>query len=496
MRCARQLFNLFLLLLISCSSALAADGFSLEQVLNSPFPTELTGSSRGDVIAWVFNDEGKRNIWIARAPSFRPTQMTRFDSDDGQEITELVFSPDSNWLAFVRGGPSSANEEAPNPAGLASGTQQQIWLANLRNGRSEAIAAGSDHFFSPKGDRLFYIAEGSSGRLFSVGVGPRTIRSEALLQKTLNFRGGFAFPEWSADGSRLVFVTLRGDHNFISLYDEMRGRVRYLDPSSDRDVEPVWSPNGKQIAFIRLLNVVDTFGPDKERLQPWSIRIVDVDTGKAKEVWRSGEKETDSYSMPGKLAWLSADKLVFGSEADGWAHLYSVATVGGTATQLTRGKFEVSQCVLSPDRSFAVLATNEKDIDRSHLWRLDIATGTLRQLTTGQSIEYFPIVIDNGKQIAFLRSTGIEPLLPFVIAADGSAMRPLAKVDPGFPPRIWLSLNKWLSKRLTVLMCTASCSNRKVLQVGNPPLFICTADLNDRCFLVGTGITTITTPTG
>ena len=428
-----RLFSSIALILLFALVTPAADSFSLEQVLNSPFAAELTGSPRGDVIAWVSNDEGKRNIWIAKAPAFRPAQVTRFYGDDGQEISELVFSPDSNWLAFVRGGPSSANEEAPNPAGIAAGVQRQIWLTNLRTGRSEAIAAGSDHFFSPDGRRLFYIAESSPGRLSTIGIGVSIVRFPPPSAQSLSFRGGFGFPDWSPDGSRLVFATLRGDHNFISLFEEKSGRVRYLDPSADRDVEPVWSPDGKQIAFIRLFNVVDTYGPDKERLQPWSIRVVNADTGKGKEIWRSGESETDSYSMPGKLAWLSPDRLVFGSEADGWAHLYSVSATGGTATQLTRGKFEVSQFVLSPDRSYAILATNQNDMDRSHLWRLEIASGTLKPLTTGKGIEFFPIVTDGGRQVAFLRSTGIEPLLPHVIAANGSALKPLAKVDAGFP---------------------------------------------------------------
>ena len=38
--------------------------------MSSPFPSELTVSKRGDKIAWAFDAEGKRNIWIAEAPTF------------------------------------------------------------------------------------------------------------------------------------------------------------------------------------------------------------------------------------------------------------------------------------------------------------------------------------------------------------------------------------------------------------------------------------------
>src|SRR5712691_12969167 len=93
--------------LVSLSLALLAtqlasgNGFSLEQALSSPFPSDLTASKSGDKLAGVFDHLGKRNIWVAEAPAFKGRQLTRYDNDDGQEITELVFSPDGNWIAYV-----------------------------------------------------------------------------------------------------------------------------------------------------------------------------------------------------------------------------------------------------------------------------------------------------------------------------------------------------------------------------------------------------------
>src|SRR6202165_4149013 len=70
--------------------------FTLEQVMSSPFPSELTVSKRGDRIAWAMDAEGKRNIWIAEAPAFNARQLTHNDKDDGQELTDLLFSPNGN----------------------------------------------------------------------------------------------------------------------------------------------------------------------------------------------------------------------------------------------------------------------------------------------------------------------------------------------------------------------------------------------------------------
>ncbi|HYW74967.1 MAG TPA: hypothetical protein VE961_28330, partial [Pyrinomonadaceae bacterium] len=69
-----------------------AQSFTLEQVLSSPFPTDLITSRKGDKLAWAFDAEGKRNIWIAEAPAYAARQLTHYDKDDGAELTDLVFS--------------------------------------------------------------------------------------------------------------------------------------------------------------------------------------------------------------------------------------------------------------------------------------------------------------------------------------------------------------------------------------------------------------------
>src|SRR5712691_460461 len=96
-------FGLAALLAIIAASA-PAQTLSLEQVMSSPFPSELTVSKRGDKIAWAFDAEGKRNLWIAEAPAFAARQLTHYNNDDGQELTDLIFSPNGSAIVYVRGG--------------------------------------------------------------------------------------------------------------------------------------------------------------------------------------------------------------------------------------------------------------------------------------------------------------------------------------------------------------------------------------------------------
>jgi len=198
----------------------------------------------------------------------------------------------------------------------------------------------------------------------------------------------------------------------------------------DRDLAPRWSPDGRRVAFIRLLNVTDTFSNDRDRFQPWAIRVVDARTGEGKQVWRSGDQEKDSYQGLGGedfWQWVAGNRLLFPSEKDGWVHLYSVSAEGGEPTALTPGEFEVENVVLSPNRSFVVFSGNKNDIDRRHLWRVNTSGGAPEQITTGDGIEMYPALFDNGRRIAFFHSSARDPFMPFTASLDGSNMKPLAR---------------------------------------------------------------------
>src|SRR5436190_7972698 len=421
MRPNRSLPFLFLLLLVAGSAgSVVAQSFTLEQVMSSPFPSELTVSKRGDKLAWAFGAEGRRNIWVAEGPAFAARQVTRSNSDDGQELTDLVFSPDGNSIAYVRGQGKNQAGEVPNPTSDPAGAKQQVLIADVRTGRVTTIAEGNSPIFSAGGDQIIYIRDGKFWTAPLAGGKER---------KLFEIRGNVSSPQWSPDGSQLAFVSNRGDHSFIAVYDPRANEIRFISPSVDRDSGPRWSPDGRRIAFLRSFSISDTFSMDRERLQPWAILVADARSGDAKQIWRSGDQEIDSY--PGVAGddfwqWTAGDRLLFPSEKDGWIHLYSISAEGGALTALTPGEFEVENVALSPDKSFVVFSTNKSDIDRRHLWRVNTSGGAPEQITRGDGIEMFPALFNNGRQLAFFHSTARDPFMPFTISIDGANMKPLA----------------------------------------------------------------------
>ena len=407
-----------------CLSALtvSAQSFTLEQVTSSPFPSDLVTTKRGDRIAWAFDAEGKRNIWIAEAPAFSGRQLTHYEIDDGGELTDLAFAPTGNLIAFARGGEQGKNSagEYTNPTSDPAGAKKEVWVADTRTGRVTRIGEGEAPMFNAAGDQVLWIRGGDLLTAPAIGGKER---------KLFEMRGNVNAPTWSPDGTQLAFASMRGDHSFISIYEPRTNQLRFISPSVDRDTAPRWSMDGRRIAFIRLFNISDTFSIDRERLQPWAIFVADARNGDAKQIWRSGDQDNDSYPGQGgadSWQWVASDRLMLPSEKDGWMHLYSISAEGGALTALTPGEFEVENVALPPDKSFVVFSTNKSDIDRRHLWWVKVDGGAPRQITTGEGIEMYPALFDNGRRVAFFHSTARDPFMPYTANVDGSNMKPLA----------------------------------------------------------------------
>ena len=54
------------------ASGPAAAPFTLAQLAGYPFPSELAAAPTGSRIAWALDEAGRRNLWVAEGPDFRP----------------------------------------------------------------------------------------------------------------------------------------------------------------------------------------------------------------------------------------------------------------------------------------------------------------------------------------------------------------------------------------------------------------------------------------
>ena len=402
-----------LLLLAACAPPCAAQGpgFTLEQVLSSPFPTDLVAARRGARVAWAFDAEGRRNVWVAEGPQFKARQLTRYDKDDGQHIGELAFSGDGNWVVFVRGiGPNRAGELA-NPTSDPEGGKEQVLAANWTTGEVRVLGTGEAPAPSPAGPQVVFE---NGGQLWVNTLGVTTGEARRLFTA----RGSNGSPQWSPDGRLVAFASARGDHGFVGVYDTVRKTIDFVSPSVDRDSNPRWSPDGRRLAFVRrpaLGSQPSIFLGDEP--DPWAIMVADYPGGEAREAWRSGRGANDSMPPAGDeiLQWGAGGRLVFLSEQDGWRHLYTIPSSGGRAELLTPGACEVEHVTYTSDRQKVVYSSNCGDVDRRHLSFVGTSGGSPRTLTTGRGIEWGPVVTGDGLTVVYLGSDARQPAMPHAL---------------------------------------------------------------------------------
>jgi dipeptidyl aminopeptidase/acylaminoacyl peptidase len=414
----------FLAFLFAGSVAFSASAkhFTLEQAMSAPFPTDLTVAPAGGAVAWVLDQHGARNIWVAEAPAYQGRQLTHYRADDGQEIAQIMWTPDGRALIYVRGGDFEMHRDDPNPASLPQGVDQSIWMAALTGGAPRKIAEGNEPAVSPKGGRIAFLRK---DQIWSVGLD-----EDAKPAQLIHAKGDASELRWSPDGSQLAFVSTRADHSFVGVYNLAAQSLLYLDPSVDRDSSPVWSPDGKQIAFTRIAASTRafSFGPVRAS-QPWSIRLAEAESGSGRELWHASEGPGSAFHAmiaDTQLFWGAGDRIVFPWERTGWTHLYSISTHGDAPTPLNAaGEFEIEHASLSADRRTVLFSSNQGDTDRRHLWRVSLLGENLTPVTRGDGIEWAPLETSDGKTVVMLRSDARNPARA-AVKAGSTEVRDLA----------------------------------------------------------------------
>ncbi len=191
------------------------------------------------------------------------------------------------------------------------------------------------------------------------------------------------------------------------------------------------------------------FSPRREVDEPWSLRVADVKTGVAKQVWKADAGYGSAFQgvvSDSQLYWGAGDRLVFPWEKDGWLHLYSVPasggkvgsgdSSGGQATLLTPGNFEVEYVNIAWDRTRMIYNSNQDDIDKRHIWSVPVdgSAKPMRNAVKSIGSEWQPVVTSDGNVVVLHADAQMPPNV-MVIWPDGNAHNLLENMLPaGFNP--------------------------------------------------------------
>jgi len=419
----------------TATAASAPAAFTLDQVMSAPYPTNLTAAATGEKLAWTLNERGLRNVWVAEGPAFGARRLTNYEADDAQELNAVQISADGKWVVYVRGGDFGSNwdDAMPvNPTGATTPTKVEMWAVPFAGGAPVPLGDGLNPVISPRSDVVVFER---ARQLWSIAID-----GSAPAKKLFDQRGSAGDAQFSPDGTRLAFVSGRGDHAFIGIYTNESSPILYVAPTTSRDGSPRWSRDGRSIVFTRRPGAGGAAVNSLEiQPAPWSIWIADALTGEAKQRWASEASLRGSVpSTHGgtNLNWVAGDRIAFMSMQDGWSHLYSMTARGNEAPiLLTPGEHMAEYVTVSPDGRHLLYAGNlggtPGDIDRRHVVRAPVDRVAPEVLTPGTGLEWTPVALSSGR-IAAIGGTAQKPPVPFVLEAAGDA-RAAANT-----PRRWL----------------------------------------------------------
>ncbi|MFI5233662.1 MAG: S41 family peptidase, partial [Gemmatimonadales bacterium] len=196
-------------------------------------------SADGQTVYFMSDRSGAENIWKRAAAGGAAAQVTHFKdgrllwpqiSLDGKAITfERNFGV---WTLDVASG--EAKEVPIALRGVAAGPETEH--LTLTTGAGELA-------LSPDGKKIAFVMHGEIFAASSKDGG------EATRVTTARVLDGQIV--WAPDSRRIAYASDRDGPWHVYVYDFVTGQERRLAGGSDTDIQPLFSPDGRSVAFLR-----------------------------------------------------------------------------------------------------------------------------------------------------------------------------------------------------------------------------------------------------
>ena len=201
-----------------------ADGSDTERLTNNTaFDSGPTFSPDGKRIAFVSHRDGNYEIYVMNADGTDQQRLTHSHAQD----REPAFSPDGKRIAF-------ASDRAGN---------LEIYVMNVDGTEQHRLThrdnVDDDPTFFPNGNKLAFVRVGAG--LHDIF----TMRADGSRFHRLTHHRPLSTPDVSPNGNRIVSWLARGDGGI----EVMRDDGTHHRELATSGFDPVFSPNGKKIAF-------------------------------------------------------------------------------------------------------------------------------------------------------------------------------------------------------------------------------------------------------
>ena len=314
-------------------------------------------------IALVPSRTGQSGIFVMNSDT---TGGKLLNPNTTAQLRASSWSPDGGRIAFFAQFPEDSEllKQYKIPAHFP------LHVINASGGSQKRLLdfPASGFEWAPDSRQLLYISayEDPTQNDSDVQRGRRTPQSAVYLlnlqtgqQRRVTGFGQCCFGSWSPDGSylALAFGDQRTSDIYIASLDGKR--TRRITDSQAINIKPVWSPDGKRIAFISI-------APESEGGTA-SAYTIDAD-GKSQK--RIGD--LNAY----EVSWSPSGKSLLLWSAEG---LFLVFPDENKTVRLTGGVVQPRDAVLTPDGRGVMFRSNHEG--EWYLYAVDLNGGNLRKIS-------------------------------------------------------------------------------------------------------------------
>ena len=227
-------------------------------------------------------------------------------------------------------------------------------------------------------------------------------------------------PVWSPDGRRLAFVadstSSYEDGTDAEIYtsNPQGGELRRVTRTADMEVAPTWSPDGRKLAFA----VVSGLDSEFPRSEIWTMNA--DGKGRVRLSAAGARDHNPSWSPDGR-------RIAFSSDRAGNREIYTMNTAGTDLRRLTVDADQDDEPSWSPDGTRLVWASDIETFTGSELYSASASDGRgWVRLTRNAVPDGEPTFSPDGRWIAFstqCRSGSCEDHEIWRIRSDGGDPR-------------------------------------------------------------------------
>ncbi len=395
-------------------------------------------SPDGKYVAHIFSDGSQRSLWVRQVASSRNVQLV---PPAEANYFGATFSPDSSHVFYVRG-------DRNQPV-------KDLYQISVLGGEPKRVLSDVDSpvKFSPDGKRLTFMRLTPGGERASMlmianadGTGEQQLASRKAPD-------GWWHPVWSPDGKAIACIAVNSMADWKVNVIEVQvadGSQKPLTTHTWREAaHPVWLQDGSglfllapadealessQIWFVdratgasrRITNDLNTYVALSATAD--SSTLATVQSNRVSNIWvapgldaERAQQIMNESSWGYGLAWTPDGRIVYSSNASGKQDIWIVNADGTGQRQLTDNAGLNLYPAVSPDGRTIVFVSDRADAG-THLWKMDINGGNLKQLTGGMH-EQYPQFSPDGRWVVYTSGNAGKPTIWKISIDGGEAMQ-------------------------------------------------------------------------